>query len=91
MTLAAAGCRLLMDRDTEGIRNYFSLLREQWGSQLSLIVDFCDIRRRHGGGNIIEVGVETVSPGRAFGRRVLAGDLDQVVGLKTCEAGFVQP
>ena len=38
-----------------------------------------------GGWNAVEVGVETVSPGRAFDRCILAGDLGQAVGLITCE------
>ena len=35
--------------------------------------------RRSNGGNVVEVGIETVSPGRNVDRRVLAGDLDQVL------------
>ena len=46
---------------------------------------FCDIRGRNGGGNVVEVGAGTVSPGREIDRCVFAGDLDQVVGLITCE------
>ena len=46
---------------------------------------FCDIRRRNGGGNVVEVGAETVSPEREIYWCVLAGDLDHVVGLITCE------
>ena len=45
----------------------------------------CDVRRRDGGWNAVEVGVETVSPGRETDRCVVAGDLDQAVGLITCE------
>ena len=47
-------------------------------------MDFCDIRRPSGG-NVVEVGGETVSPGNEIYRSVLAGDLDQAVGLTTCE------
>ena len=49
-------------------------------------MDFCDIRRRNGE-NVVEVGGETVSPGREIDRCVLAGDLDHAVGLVTCERG----
>ena len=45
----------------------------------------CDIRRRICGGNAAEVGVETVSSGGKIDRSALAGDLDQAVGLMTCE------
>ena len=68
-----------MDRDIEGIRTYFSLLCRQWRSHLFLLMDFRDIRRSNGG-NVVEVGGEPVSPGRE-----IAGDLDQAVGLITCE------
>ena len=44
----------------------------------------CGIRRSSGG-HAVEVGTENVSPGRKVDRRVLAGDLDQVVGLITRE------
>ena len=37
-------------------------------------MDICDIRRRSGGGNVVEVGAETVSPGMDIDRCVLAGD-----------------
>ena len=46
--------------------------------------EICDIRRRNGGWKAVEVGVETVPPGREIDRCVLTGDL-QAVGLKTCE------
>ena len=49
------------------------------------MMDICDIRRRNCGGDPVEVGVDTVSPGREIDRSVLAGDLDQAVGLITCE------
>ena len=74
-----------MDRGTEGIRTYFCFL-----IQLSLIMKTCDTRCRNGGWNAVEVGVETVSPGREIDLCFLAGDLDQAVGLIICE-GFVQP
>ena len=67
------------------IRTDFCFLCRRWGSQLSLIMKIGDIRRRDGGGNAVEVSVETVSPRREIDRRVLAGDVDQAVGLTTCE------
>ena len=42
--LAAAGCCLLMDIGTEGIRPYFRFLCKQWRSQLSLIMKICDVK-----------------------------------------------
>ena len=48
-------------------------------------MNICVIRRRNGNGNAVAVGVETVSPGREMDRCVLAGDLDQAVGLINCE------
>ena len=69
-----------MDRRTEKIRTYFCFLCKQWRSQLSLTSwIFCDIRRRNGGWNAVEIGAETVSPGREIDRCVLAGDLDQAL------------
>ena len=61
MMLAAAGCRLLMDRGTEGIRNYFSLsCVNSWeGSCLSSLISVTQ-DAANGGGNAVEVGVETV-------------------------------
>ena len=44
----------------------------------------CDIRCRSGGGNAVEVGVETVSHGWEVDRCVLVGDVDQAVGLISC-------
>ena len=74
-----------MVRGTEGIRTYFCFLCKQKGSQLSLIMKIFDIRRRNGDWNAVEVGVETATPGREIDRCVLAGDLDQAVGIITCE------
>ena len=73
-----------MDRSTSRI--HFSLLREKRGSH-SRIQGVCVIRRSNGG-RVVEVGMETVSPGRTVDGRVLAGDLDQAVGLTTCERGL---
>ena len=66
-----------MHRGTEGIRTYFCFLCEQCGSQLSLIMKICDIRRRSGVWNAVEVGVGTVSPGREIGQclRLLGSNL----------------
>ena len=52
----------------------------------------CDIRRRTGGWNAVEVDVAAVSPGREIDQCVLAGDLDQAVGLFTRErASAIRP
>ena len=89
-TLDDAGCCWLplaaacwKNRHTEGMCTYFSLLREQWWSQLSRLNGFCDVRRNDCS-NVINVGAETVLSWREVDRRVLAGDLDQVFGIITC-------
>ena len=48
-------------------------------------MEVCDIRRRNSGGNVVEVGVETVCPRGEIDLCALSGDLDQAVGLITCE------
>ena len=50
------------------------------------IQGICGIRRGNGE-HVVEVGTETVSPGRKIDRRV-AGGLDQAVGLMTCVLGL---
>ena len=67
-------------------RIHFSFLREQRGSH-SRIQGVCVIRRSNGE-HVVEVGIETVSPSRKVDRRVLAGDLDQVLRVITCERGL---
>ena len=83
LLLAAACCCLLKNRHTEGMCTYFSLLREQWWSQLSRLNGFCDVRRNDCS-NVINVGAATVLSWRKVHRRVIAGDLDQVFGIITC-------
>ena len=56
-----------------------SLLHEQWWRQLSLFNGFSDVRRSDGL-NVIGVDGEN--------RRVLAGGLDQVLGLITCQGAL---
>ena len=92
MTLEDAGCCWLplaaARRWTEELKGFAltSVSCVNSGvSQLSHIMKICDIRRRNGGWNAAEVSVETVSPGKEIDRCVLAGDLDQAVGLTTCE------
>ena len=92
MILAAVGCccRLLLLADGQRHKkDPLLFLAEQRRSQ-SRIQGICGIRRGDGS-HVVEVGTETVSPGRKVDRRVLAGDLDQAVGLITCERGTVQP
>ena len=84
LCVAAAYCCLPMDRATKGI--HFSFLREKRESH-SRIQGVCIIRRSSGG-HVVEVGVETVLSWRKVYWSVLAGDLDQVLGLW---AGTVQP
>ena len=91
LLLAVACCCLLKNRDNEGVCTYFSLLREQWWDQLSRFNGFCDIRRNDGRRNVINVDAETVSPGREVNRRALTENLDQVLGLKTCEGTLFSP
>ena len=67
-------------KTAKGICTHFSLLREQWWSQLSCFNGFCYVRRNNGR-NVINVGGEAVLPWREVNRCVLAGDLDQVFGL----------
>ena len=81
---AADCCCWLMDRAT--ITIHFSFLREQRRNHSR--VQSVSVIRRSDGGHVVEVGIETVSPGRKVDRRVLAGDLDQVLGLVTCERGL---
>ena len=61
LMLAAAGCRLLRSKATEGVCTYFSFLRELCRSELSRFNGFCDVRRNDGR-SVINVGAETVLP-----------------------------
>ena len=73
-----------MDRGSK--RSHFSFLREQRGSH-SRIQGVCGIRRGSGA-HVVEVGTETVSTRMKVDRRVLTADLDQDLGLITCERGL---
>ena len=68
LPLAAACCR--KPETQKGLRAYFSLLREEWGSQLS---HFFRISVLGCGncGEVVAVGVEAVTPRRDVDRRVL--------------------
>ena len=59
MMLPAAGYRLLLRaRDTEGVRPYFSLLRELWGSQLSHFFRMRGFGCGDCGSEVVVVGAE---------------------------------
>ena len=76
-------CRVLLLADgTESLKGFTSLSCVNNGevipaSRVSVSSD--------ADGHVVEVGIETVSPWRKVDRRVLTGDLDQVLGLVTCE------
>ena len=84
MVLAAVCCccqlPLLADGQSQPTRIRLSFLRDE--------LDVCDIRRSNGR-RVIEFTMNTVSRRKKGHRRVFAGHLDQVLGLKkTCERGL---
>ena len=83
---------MLKIRGTEGVRTYFSLLRDHWRSQtvslsvVSAISDAATVVAK-----VVEVGVEAVFSSREVDRRVLTADFGEALGLIPCEQALFSP
>ena len=81
--LAAGGNRLLKIKDTEGVSTYFALLREQ--GYLSRFHCFRNFRCSNCGRVVVDVCVQDVLSRGKIDRRVRTADIDEGLGIITCE------
>ena len=82
--LAAAGCRMLLLAEKQRHRVGFALTSRSCVNSGEVNCP-ASMDAAPDGSDVIHVSAETVLSRREVDRRVLAADLGQAIGLKTCE------